>query len=111
DSADYKSALRKPDSRRLVIMQKERSGFRQKAEPFNFHRFAALCRDAATANDRYCRGFDLGCASAVGLKLAAKTRTIEKLIETTRATNLDTTTKLGKMTNRSPLKNKWVLIT
>ena len=36
DSADYKSALRNRDARHLVIMQKERSGFRQKAESFNF---------------------------------------------------------------------------
>jgi len=45
------------------------------------------------------------------LKLAAKTRTLEKLIETASATNLVTTTKNGKMTNKSSLKNKWVLIT
>jgi hypothetical protein len=31
----------------------ERSGFRQKAESFNFQRFAALCRDAATADDDF----------------------------------------------------------
>jgi hypothetical protein len=29
-------------------LQKERSGFRQKAALFNFQSFAALCRDAAT---------------------------------------------------------------
>jgi len=47
----------------------------------------------------------------VDLKLAAETRTIEKWIETAPATNLDTTTKHCKMTNKSSLKNKWVLIT
>jgi hypothetical protein len=30
-------------------LQKERSGFRQKAEPLDFDKFAALCRDAAMA--------------------------------------------------------------
>jgi hypothetical protein len=39
----------------LRPLQKERSGFWQKAELFNFKRFAALCRDAATADDQFYR--------------------------------------------------------
>jgi hypothetical protein len=35
---------------RLEPLQKKRNGFRQKAEPFNNKRHAALCRDAATAD-------------------------------------------------------------
>jgi hypothetical protein len=34
----------------LRTLQKERSGFRQKAAFSNFQRFAALCRDAATTD-------------------------------------------------------------
>jgi hypothetical protein len=36
-------------------LQKERSGFRQKAALLNFKMFAALCRDAAAANGLFCR--------------------------------------------------------
>jgi hypothetical protein len=43
-------------SKALKPPQKERSGFRQKAESFNFQRFAALCRDAATGDEWFCRG-------------------------------------------------------
>jgi len=34
----------------LEPLQKKRSDFRQKAEPFNNKRYAALCQDAATAD-------------------------------------------------------------
>ncbi len=37
----------------------KRNGFRQKAEPSNFKKFAALCRDAAAADGRFCRGLNL----------------------------------------------------
>ena len=43
----------------LKPLQMERSGFRQKAEPFNLQLFAALCRDAATADDWFFRGLIL----------------------------------------------------
>jgi hypothetical protein len=33
--------------------EKKRSGFRQKAEPFNIQMSAALCRDAATPDGRF----------------------------------------------------------
>jgi hypothetical protein len=40
---------------KMKPMQKERSGFRQKAAFFNFQRLAALYRDAATANGTKAR--------------------------------------------------------
>jgi hypothetical protein len=43
----------------LRLLQKKRSGFRQKAEPFNLQTFPALCRDAATADGRFCKGLGL----------------------------------------------------
>jgi hypothetical protein len=43
----------------LKPLQMERSGFRQKAEPFNLQLFAALCRDAATADGWFFRGLIL----------------------------------------------------
>jgi hypothetical protein len=39
-------------------LQKERSGFRQKAAFSNFRRFAALCRDAATVLKNHSASHD-----------------------------------------------------
>ena len=43
------SSTAKPNWR---LLQNSRSGFRQKAAPFNFLKFAALFRDAATSDWR-----------------------------------------------------------
>jgi len=48
--------------------EKKRSGFRQKAEPFNIQMSAALCRDAATPDGREV----LECASPLALLIQAR---------------------------------------